>query len=145
MNSLKLKNLLKEKADREEFEYRVIAALNIRYERTEIENTVAKDSATAGHVYSYLSVALKEVNSTKFQARIKEILTEHNIVKPVSSAGIVWFKGLGALKEDLEVGKACLEQHKKDRETYRCKQRAFANRRYQKQLPNEPGSGPDSE
>lgn len=144
MSLSKLENLLKEKADREEFEFRVIAALNLRYERTQIDHTTARESATAGHVYSYLSAVLKETNSSKFQARIKDILIEHKVIKPVSSGGIVWFKGLGGLKEDLDKAHECLEQHYEDRKNYRNRQRAFANRRYQ-ELPNDGSGLPDSE
>ena len=144
MSLSKLKNLLNEKAARDEFELHVVAALNLRYQFTDKENTVAKDSATAGHVYSYLATVLKETNSSKFQQRIREILIDRNIIKPVSSAGIVWFKGLGALKEDLDIAHASLAQHKKDRENYRNRQRAFANRRYQ-ELPNAGSGLPDSE
>ncbi len=131
MSNSKLQDLLKEKEARENYQFRVIGALKLRYRLTDKEKTVARESATAGHVYSYLAGALKESNSNSFKVKIRRILEDSGVIKPVSSQGLLWFKGILALEEDLEKASLMFKQHRKDVDNYRIRQREFANRRYQ--------------
>lgn len=132
--SSKLEKLLIAKKKRQRLEDRIMAALHLRYQIVDKEKAVSRESATAGHVYSYLALVLKVPDSSKFRGKIKEILIANGTVKPVSSSGFLWFKGLAGLKEDEETAQGVIEQHYKDRERYRTKQREFAFRRYQ-ELP----------
>lgn len=126
-----LDQLVAAKKERSEYELRVLAALNLRYQIND-KTGVAKKSATAGHVYSYLSVVLNEINTAKFRRKIKNILLTRDIIKPVCSLGIVWFKGLVGLEEDLIKAHERMVQHYLDRAAYRIRQRDAANKRYLK-------------
>lgn len=126
-----LEDLLREKLERYNYATRVIAALMLRYEIVDKSQMVAREAATAGHVHSYLSCVLGEVNSWKFQQKIKSILVENDIIKPTSHGGIMWWKGLVGLEEDLVLAHHIIEQHYKDREAYRKRQRENAKKRWQ--------------
>lgn len=125
-----INELVKELLLRRSYRDTVIASLSINYKFVDIETAVAKSSATAGTVYSYLSLALKEVNSWKFQRKIRLLLIENNIIKPVYHNGIVWFKGIEGLEADTIKSIKVLKQHYKDRAAYRNRQREYANKRY---------------
>ncbi len=115
--------LLQEKADREAFQQSLLEALQLNYKIVDASTMTARQSATAGHVYAYLAIKLNEINSTKFQQRIRDVLIGMKIIKPVISHGITWWKGLQAREEDLAKADIILQQHYKNRAAYQERQR----------------------
>lgn len=131
----KMKNremLLNELKERKLYEEKIIEVLKTGYNFVDKKKTVAKKSATAGHIYSFLAMKLGEKNSWQFQRKVKNILIRNNIIKPVSSNGILWFVGIAGLEEDQLRADKLNQDHYIDRKAYRARQREYANKRYTK-------------
>lgn len=126
-----LSDLLKEQEERSLYCQKVLTILKSRYQVVDIETATCSESATAGHVYSFLALVLQEKNSYKFHRKIKAILTEMKVIKSTYRRGIYWFRGLQALPEDQLIADKKLQQHYKDRALYRERQRAHAKKRHQ--------------
>lgn len=122
--------LLKEQKKRQEFKDKILGALSLHYNFVDKDTVVSRESATAGNLYSYLSSVLQIKNSTKFQQQTKSLLVSENLIRPVSAFGRVWFKGLQAkdATADHQIARSVIEQHYKDRDAYRQRQRTHASR-----------------
>ena len=110
---------------------RVLAALEAGYEFVDKKKT-CMSYTTAGHVWSYLALALGEKNNVPFQHKVRTLLLEHDIIEPHERRGIIWMKGLIAKDPSADDAKVntILQQHYENRKVHRQRQRADANNRY---------------
>jgi hypothetical protein len=124
-----IESLLKEKEEREIYANNVVDLLATTYTFIDKKTAVARTCATAGHIYSFLSLKLNEKVNWKFQRKIKNLLIKKNLIKVVYSGGIKWFVGIAALDDDLETADQITKQNIIDRKNHRIRQREYASRR----------------
>lgn len=126
-----LQLLLKQRQENEHFRNRVIAALVLHYDFVDPLEHSCRESATAGNVYSYLALILKEVETHVFRKKVLDALTSCGLVVPGYTNGRVWLRGLIAKDptQDRLVAQATIEQHYQDRKRYRERQRQHALKR----------------
>lgn len=129
--TLDVVELLTEKKLRDSLEQEILAALKEAYFFVNKNEMFAKQSATAGHVYTYIELRLNKTRSMKFRRKIKSLLISKGIIKPVYSNGISWWKGLVAKDptDDDTTANRCLKQHYKHRKKYRKKAKESAAKR----------------
>lgn len=130
MNSLNfVKKLLEERKEREEFKVKVFAALEKQYEFRPIEDMAARECALVSNVQAYLAVVLGVPENNTFRRRVLQALSDSGLVKIVSQSGYSWIKGLVGLPPDKVVADKVIEQHYRDRENYRKRQREHGKKR----------------
>lgn len=122
--------LIRESSARKTFRKRVLGALSLHYNFVPIEGQTYSTSAQAGNLYDYLAKTLSVGNNSTFQKKVKTLLVEKGLAKRVYCFGRFWFKGLRLKdpEEETELIRGILDQHYKDRENYRQRQRDLALR-----------------